>query len=78
METLDHVKKWKDEESQEHLFFKCDFAAYVWPRLLGMREKYRPTRGITWEMKWMEKFRASTKMENDMMKLVFGAAIYVI
>lgn len=88
--TKDKLSKWGiincqtcslcelEEESHQHLFFKCTFSASIWQKLLLWQGINRQTQGWEAEISWAVTHAAGKQAQAEIYRLTLGATIYQI
>ena len=65
-------------ESCNHLFFECEYTAYVWSRLQDCSLQYRGACEWRTEIEWLSHHLKSKCFANKIKMLAPGAAVYCI
>lgn len=68
----------KEQESDQHLFFNCEFAAAVWSRILQYLKLQKPTGGLTDILPEIQQAARRTNSTSRLLVMYFVESVYSI
>ncbi|GAA0165089.1 hypothetical protein LIER_44151 [Lithospermum erythrorhizon] len=88
LDTKDRISKWNADcdlkcmfcnanETQNHLFFECEFSGKIWRRLLCMLNMYRQHKPWDWQKNWLLEVRTCCRVQK-LLKLRGCVVVYWI
>ncbi|XP_070018255.1 uncharacterized protein LOC142172746 [Nicotiana tabacum] len=88
--TKDRLSKWgiqidqecvlcrKKNETVQHLFFECSYAAELWGNLQNWQVIRRPIYGWSEELAWAEKWLKRQNARTELYKMALAACVYYV